>query len=406
VFGKQICYHMNSFHPTGSRGRPCVWPQMAVSLTQIAILMSLLAARVAPADEPAREHPEKTSARLASLKSTSEGVPATAHRLTTQQGPWMIFAASFAGESAEEEALTLATEMRKRWRLPAYVYSERFDFSQPVQAIGLREDGTRLKLKHRLPIAYDEIAVLVGNFPAVNDPQLQKTLDFVKHVKSPVLEGNLQRERTSMRYAGLRSWQRRNSTDEKERKKGLMGQAFVTRNPLLPEEFFAPKGIDAMVASMNSGVEHSLLECPGNYSVRIAAFRGTVLIDQREVKEALATNRFESRLVEAAEKAHRLTEILRKRKVEAYLFHDRHESIVTVGSFESMGTPREDGMIEINPAIFRIIKDYSPQQQILPDGRSMGLMPKTIGGIALDIQPIAVAVPKRSVATDYRRSAR
>lgn len=370
------------------------------------ILLSLLAYQSAFAEEPPNRKGGKTEARLASLKSSSDSQGSGSYRLTAQQGPWMILAASFAGESAEKEANDLVMEMRKRWRLPAYTYSEHFDFSQPVDGIGLSEDGTPLKLKHRLPIAYDEIAVLVGNFPSVSDPQLQKTLDFVKHARSPVLEANLKVEKTSMRYAGLRSFTRRHSGEEADRAKGLMGQAFVTRNPLLPEEFFAPKGIDSMVASMNSGVEHSLLDCPGKYSVRIATFRGTVLIDQRQVKEALATNRFESRLMEAAEKAHRLTESLRKRKVEAYLFHDRHESIVTVGSFNSVGVPRDDGMIEIDPAIYRIIKDYSPEQRMLPDGRQAGLMPKSIAGISLDLQPVAVEVPKRSVATDYRRATR
>ena len=54
-----------------------------------------------------------------------------------------------------------------------------------------------------------------------------------------------------------------------------------------------------------------------------------------------------SALEEAGEAAHKLVEVLRNQGYEAYEFHDRGSSIVTVGSFDSVGTPRADGKIEI-----------------------------------------------------------
>ena len=42
----------------------------------------------------------------------------------------------------------------------------------------------------------------------------------------------------------------------------------------LPREYFVPKGVDDFVAKMNQGVEHSLLDCPGRYTVQVATFRG------------------------------------------------------------------------------------------------------------------------------------
>jgi hypothetical protein len=187
-----------------------------------------------------------------------------------------------------------------------------------------------------------------------------------------------------------------------KRNKGPLGQAFVTRNPLLPVEFFAPRGIDKFVKSMNTGVSHSLLSCPGKYTVRVATFRGNVVIDQKKVRQIQESGHMKSRLVEAAERAHALTEMLHKRGVEeAYQFHDVYESIVTVGSFESVGTPRQDGRIEINPAVLRIMQSYSPQQRQLGGQGMAGLVPRTLGGIPFDVQPTPVAVPKRSVAADY-----
>lgn len=113
-----------------------------------------------------------------------------------------------------------------------------------------------------------------------------------------------------------------------------------------------------------------------------------------------------SQLHAAADKAHRLTEALRAQGIEAYEFHDRHESIVTVGDFESVGTPRADGVQEMNPAILRIIEAYGPQQQRLPGSGPetlAGLQPRSLGGIPFDVQPTPVHVPQRSIAADYAR---
>ena len=38
--------------------------------------------------------------------------------LSEDDGPWLIFAASFAGEGAEAEATALIKELRERYRLP------------------------------------------------------------------------------------------------------------------------------------------------------------------------------------------------------------------------------------------------------------------------------------------------
>ena len=61
--------------------------------------------------------------------------------------------------------------------------------------------------------------------------------------------------------------------------------------------------------------------------------------------------------------AHKLTLALRKKGYEAYEFHDRFSSIVTVGSFDSTGTPRADGKTEINPAAYKIMCAFRPETQ-------------------------------------------
>ena len=153
---------------------------------------------------------------------------------------------------------------------------------------------------------------------------------------------------------------------------------------------------------MNKDVEHSLLDCPGKYTVQVAHFTGEVIINQNEIRaiETGAKPGPESTkqgLAGAAEKAHKLTEALRIKGYDAYEFHDRCASLVTVGSFDSVGTPRPDGKIEINPMVHRIIEVFRAQSLNVA-GQPGPLQPRSLVGIYFDVQPIPVEVPKRSIS--------
>ena len=145
-----------------------------------------------------------------------------------------------------------------------------------------------------------------------------------------------------------------------------------------------------------------MLTNPGKFTVRVATFTGNVILDQKKVAEVEKTGRMKSRLMEAGEKASRLAKALRDRGVEAYEFHDRHESIVTIGNFQSVGTPRDDGRIEIDRRILKVIESYGPKQTAVAG--AAGLQPRTLEGIPFDIQPKPIHVPRRSIASDYARN--
>lgn len=358
-----------------------------LTLLTSALLLTAISPRTAPAAPPLsnvfkRVVPDSTNGSVG---------------LTEKNGPWMIFAGSFAGPGAEEDARALVTELRSRYRLPAYVHKQHYDYTKRLRGKGLTPDGGPKIMTYRQKGAFDEIAVLVGNFATVNDPAIEKTLKRIKYAQPQSLSLSDDNP-TTLRFAGLRARQKSINNDAAKKSKGPLGQAFVTRNPLLPDEFFVPKGIDPLVEKMNKGVKYSLLDCAGKYSVRVATFRGNVIIDQKKVKEVQESGRMESRLADAAVKAHKLTTLLRGKRVEAYEFHDRYESIVTVGSFHSVGLPRQDGRIEINPTILRLIQSYSPRKHPVGNGGMAGLVPRSLGGIPFDVQPTAVEVPKRSVA--------
>ena len=65
----------------------------------------------------------------------------------------------------------------------------------------------------------------------------------------------------------------------------------------------------------------------------------------------------------AAEKAHRLTKALRAKGFQAYEFHDRYSSAVTVGSFSEATVSRVGGGSQWTPEVAKII-DQTPGEKV------------------------------------------
>ncbi len=339
------------------------------------------------------------------FRKSVEADASNRYELTEAEGPWLILAASFAGPGAEEQAHELVVELRKQYNLPAYVNHKEFDFTESVDGKTIdRYTGGPAKMKYANYSKFDAYAVLVGDFDSPEDAAIQKTLDKVKSLRPKCLDSTKRENGTSQWLVGVRESLQRLNNDPEKRRRGPMGSAFVTRNPNLPEEYFAVGGIDDFVYELNRRVEYSLLDNRGRYTVKVASFGGKDTMNSQEIDDIERTGRFTDKLEIAADKAHRLTVALRSRRVDAYEFHDRTESIVTVGSFDSVGEPRMDGKIEINPAVHEVMKIYAATQRELPGGGSLGLQPRTLAGIAFDVQPIIVQVPRRSIAADYTRS--
>jgi hypothetical protein len=278
-----------------------------------------------------------------------------------------------------------------------------------VQGRGVNRYGAPPKMHYRHGNEIKEIAVMVGDFPSANDAGAQKTLKKLKYAAPKCLEvkGGSSTKQT---LAGWRMIQKEAQTSfgSNQKDKGPMGHAFITRNPLLPEDYFVPKGLDPLVLEMNKNVEHSLLDCPGKYTVQVATFKGQVLIDQKKIAEIeRGENKFDSGLGKAALQAHQLTEALRMKGYEAYEFHDRYASIVTIGSFDSVGTPLPDGRIDLNPIIVRIMQTFGWEGGNVPETSKSKAgnqsIYKSLVGIRFDLQPMPVEVPKRSFSSEINR---
>lgn len=371
--------------------------------------------------------------------------------LTQDNGPWLIVASSFSGDGAEGQARALAEELRNKFRMAAYVHEMSFKFGDDNPGQGLDNYGAPTKRHYRRGDQAREIAVLVGNFPSIDDPEGQQMLARIKSLQPDAL--NVDADQTAQSMAKVRQLEEalKEKLGSKSKKRGPMGQAFFTRNPILPREYFVPKGVDAFVAKMNEGVEHSLLDCPGQKSIQVATFRGKTILQtsaqEPESKSFFGGKKHEDRnpLVEAAENAHLLTKELRDHGWEAYEFHDRTESIVTIGSFAEVTQKLPNGQVVVIPQVQKIYQTFdagfdSPadplsgigndemtrqrvEQQEQQVGMQLsgkqaqivtGLNPKHVKVlhgrgkslkvdriIPMDVHPQAIDVPKRSVSSAY-----
>jgi hypothetical protein len=256
--------------------------------------------------------------------------------LQDKNGPWLILAQTFLGEEGRNHAIVYAKELQANLKQPVFIMERDAD----AEDILGRTERTRTDKFGRVEAKTVEAkfanggtglsyAVLMGEFHTKEDPQISKLLKEV------------QKYQPKAKLPGFKR-----------------GTAFLTRNPLLPDDFFQAPAVDSFAEELNrqEWIKHSLLDCPGRFTVRVASFRGPEVIAVSN-KAKLKTDEPTNALDKAASKAHKLTEALRSRNVEAYEFHDRFGSYVTIGSFNELG--REvDGQFQYDPRIIAILNQY------------------------------------------------
>jgi hypothetical protein len=270
-----------------------------------------------------------------------EANPGKRYELTSRHGPWMIMVANFhttaddgitkEGKSPEQAADDLVLELRQRG-IPAYVYeivpeSESFTtqdaYGRPVRRKNLR----RVK----------SVGVLAGNYSGVDEHTAQSTLKWIKEYDPRCLkEGVVFVPRKDVR------------TPSGERQTPLSA-AFLTINPMLNPQEVASRNIDPLLLRLNHRERYSLLENKGKMTLIVASFAGKVkaVSDHsgsglREEQDSGGLTSFlkDNDLDDAAQQARALALALRQTEhVDAYVWHDRYESYVTVGAFSSENDP-------------------------------------------------------------------
>ena len=339
--------------------------------------------------------------------------PQAMYPLAEKDGPWLVLATTFRGEGAREDARKLVQELRGSHRLTAYTHEKAFDYTGEQRGMGLNPDGTPKRMRYANEGQVLEVAVLVGDFASAEDPRAQKMLQKVKQLRPRVLEGT-----KANRLESDFIQANRDHVGGGGASKPPLHTALLIPNPLLPADYFSRQQIDEFVMQMNADVTHSLLDCPGRYTVRVATFTGAGSFNtasgsaepDAEARSTVDVNRFlealkgngwkdpqlrgveeESRLVEAADKAHRLTEALRRSGWPAWEFHDRDSSIVCVGSIDQLAVAGNGGRPMPHPEIARIVTGLGPDPAALARGQ---IMPRAFDGILLDVQPRPIDVPR------------
>jgi hypothetical protein len=340
-----------------------------------------------------------------------EADPDKSYVLSDRDGPWVIMAQTFSGDEATEQADELVHELRSKFKLRAYRYEMDFDFGKGEVGRRVDQYGQPVKMNYRVKKMH-EIAVVVGDFSSADDADAQRVLKKLRTLQPECLDTLKRAKQGKKQYRTLAIFHDHLSAQLKQRNQpwGPMRHAMITTNPLLPDEYFKPQGVDSLVLKMNDGVKYSLLKCPGRITLKIATFSGQVTVDQKVIEEIEKGKKFKSRLEQAAANAHEMTLALRAKGYEAYEFHDRYLSMVTVGSFDTVGTPRPDGQIEIDPKLHQLMETFSAPKQIVtgqatPKIGDPFVVRTKIGEIACDIQAVPVQVPKRSISRDYDRPA-
>ena len=331
-----------------------------------------------------------------------EADPKKDYFLKDSDGNWLAMAAKFSDEKAAYRAKKLAYELRKAYKLEAFVF--KFDPSANLDAFSAEVDAA--KNFHYQTAQSVEYAVLVGGYPVADDLELQKTLERLRRCQPESLKDDPASKALAQKYQEMA---RKN---QKYAGYGPMGGAFAVPNPLLPKEFFSQKGIvDSYVEKLNSVGKYSLLNNDKLYTVRIATFSGDVAMYKNT--QGPKTDEMQSRLRYAGVRAAALCDALRNAGVDAWEFHDRDCSFVTVGAFDTYGVEQANGQIELNPKIAQIMNKYGGKLVDgedgrskyraytvvvdIPDPESTALRPKKKRlELACDLRPVIIVVPQRS----------
>ena len=316
------------------------------------------------------------------------------YQLRSINGPWMIMVAAIhplhggdatKGMSPAEAALQVVYDLREQG-IPAYTYAIDTE-TQSLSARGASGQDREMLMA----TMHGGVCVLAGNFQSADDPSVKRCLkDVKKKVRCPTLEpvkatGGLAMTRTGGFFQVTPG-----------RPRSPLTRAFITVNPLLSAEQVRRlrKIRDPLLTGLNSGEEYSLHKCPGRYSVVVKEFRGRTLTQVSGTKSEDVAERVDvsGDLSDAAREAWELCQILREREGrEAYVWHDQHRSVVTVGSFRSAS----------DPAAVRTAREFAARPSATGGTQAYVVaVPKDAKGILdaerfwlLEPSPYAIAVP-------------
>ena len=212
-------------------------------------------------------------------------------QLNEKAGPWLILCASFSGEEGRLQAERLAQELREN-KYNAYTFSHKFDHTQKAVENGigwkaptkaeeellLQRPSEKLRARKIEMIPANngetqETAVLIGNYPSIDDGRAQRALKIIKTIKPQTMTNSTLSDTMTRRGVG----------DNEEY--GPLRAAFLMPNPMLPAAYFEASKIDDHIVKANRLSKFSLLDNPGTYTVKIATFATSATFVSRRMAE-------------------------------------------------------------------------------------------------------------------------
>lgn len=284
--------------------------------------------------------------------------PIDPYLLPKNAGPFMINAQAFRGPQSTQYAQLLAMELRRDYKIAAYVYNNKMkpggsNIRGTLPTAAPDAPATNLNGPERARI-YDEAVVLIGDCKTEDDAE--GLLKQVKKIAPKCLQG----------MPSIYQW----------RKKDL-GRATITVNPWLASQQLFTRKADPLVQRLNNGGHHSISNCPGPYTLQVSEFTGRAafIMEGDRVLDDEATLKT-SPLASAADDAEMLAALLEKNPEfqkfgqKVYVFHDLNGSKVSIGSFSSANDPGLVAMgLAMNPATGQFV--------VSPDSKLLDIMLKT-----------------------------
>lgn len=291
-----------------------------------------------------------------------ENNPNKRYELTERHGPWMIMVATFSdikdpsqrkdGMSAEEAADKLVRELRAK-DIPAYVYSQgaKREKIDTYDRLGNKDQRTYVAQN-------DMICVLAGNYDSYEANNAQDTLAKIKKFK-PKFLADPQKVGAVVR-------------EVKDNKKGPFAGAFLTINPARKPGDVVKKQVDQETKYFNSNIEYALINMKKKYTLKVATFTGKSAVPMANSKFTGKEASFDKsifdtttyNLARAGEDAMQLTYAMRHKSpvtrrtfgvdsFDAYVYHDKVQSYVTVGGFDSENDPEIKRLAQVFMAKYK-----------------------------------------------------
>ena len=260
---------------------------------------------------------------------------------------WMIMVATFnappperraEGLTPQEAADELVWELRKKG-IPAYTFAQEDVVDTVDTTDRLMRQRSAMYVAQR-----GSVCVLAGNYESAEDEVAQKTLDYIKRFHPEFLRQEDPAVRNVQGQSPIKKLVNGGILRLTPGQPGPLGGAFLTINPLITPEEAQRSRKDPLLVKLNSGNEFSLANNPGRYTVVVATFTGKSLTTTANGDFQNLAAKFDvetgNSLDGAAEDAWKMTQLLRRHNREAWVWHDRYHSIVTVGSFDNPNDPR------------------------------------------------------------------